>query len=341
MNFYKAVVMKNPSNSRYEECARGLKQFEAEYGEDWDGTMVEYDNDFVRLPMYVFRAAGEGNFRTVLQWLGKGNIKERVNAKLEDAGNVCLLVTAAVNQEYNLMSYLLLNGAGVNIIEAHGKSVLSLVCGDEVDNSEAMRLLLGWGAELFLDGKHVTSQEKKLRLCGSFAKQGNFAIAKLIISDLGGRRCEIISVPNTRSDLVGKTCVVEEYITKSNQYKVKMEFTNEVMLLGVNELKRRDRTPQDPGYYVECKNNRLIRRDFKSNEECQAFIANLSADEEELSEVDPEKEAKAEQAAADLLAELGLDDLEGPSSNAAQKEKQSVSAGKKKKKRGGKKKGRK
>ena len=71
-----------------------------------------------------------------------------------------------------------------------------------------------------------------------------------------------------------------------------------------------------------------------------AFIANLSTADEELSEVDPKKEAKAEQAAADFLAELGLDDLEGPSSSAAQKEKQPAAAGKKKK-RGGKKKGRK
>ena len=119
-----------------------------------------------------------------------------------------------------------------------------------------------------------------------------------------------------------------------------MEFTNEVLLLGADILKRRDRTPQDPGYYVECKNNRLIRRDFESNEECQAFIANLSADEDELSEVDPDKEAKAERAAADLLAELGLEDLERPSSSASKKEKQPVASGKKKK-RGGKKKGRK
>ena len=134
--------------------------------------------------------------------------------------------------------------------------------------------------------------------------------------------------------------MVEEYIEESNQYRITMEFTNEVLLLGADILKRRDRTPQDPGYYVECKNNRLIRRDFESNEECQAFIANLSADEDELSEVDPDKEAKAERAAADLLAELGLEDLERPSSSASKKEKQPVASGKKKK-RGGKKKGRK
>ena len=120
--------------------------------------------------------------------------------------------------------------------------------------------------------------------------------------------------------------MVEEYITKSDQFKVKMEFTNEVLLLGVDNLKRRDRTPLDPGYYVESKNNRLVRRDFKSNEECQAFIASLSADEDAVEEVDPEAEANAEQAAADLLAELGLEDLDS-SSNVSKP----VPAGKKKK----------
>ena len=35
-----------------------------------------------------------------------------------------------------------------------------------------------------------------------------------------------------------------------------------VLLLGMENLKRRDRTPQDPGYYVEFKKNRLIRHIF-------------------------------------------------------------------------------
>ena len=105
----------------------------------------------------------------------------------------------------------------------------------------------------------------------------------------------------------------------------------------VDNLKRRDRTPQDPGYYVECRSSRLIRRDFKSNEEYQAFIASLSADGEELGEAEPDAEAKAEQAAADLLAELGL---EGQSTRASKKEIHPVTTGKKKK-RGGKKNGRK
>ena len=131
--------------------------------------------------------------------------------------------------------------------------------------------------------------------------------------------------------------MVDEYIGESDRYKVTMEFTNEVLLFGLDNLRRRDRTPHDPGYYVECKNNRLIHRDFKSNEECKAFIANLRADEEGLIDVDPDAEAKAEQTAADLLAELGLEDLEGPSSSTSKKEKQTSGASKKKK-RGGQKK---
>jgi len=173
----------------------------------------------------------------------------------------------------------------------------------------------------------------------TFIMEGD--IANLISSELGGRRCKIVSTPNTRDDLVGKTCVVGEYSKKSGQYKVTVEFTCESLLLGADNLERYDRTPQDPGYFVECKNNRLIRRDFKSNEECRAFIAGLGEDEVGSAEADPDAEARAERAAADLLAELGLDDLEDPSSNAPKKGARSAPPAGKKKKRGGKKKGRK
>ena len=273
-------LMKNTAHPNYAECAERVKRIEAKYGEDWEDTIIEYSSGLVSLPKYVAMAPAEGNSRAVLQWLGKGNVKERVNAKCEDTGNMGLLCTAAANQQCDLMSYLLLNGADVNILQSHGASVLTVVCSDKDDyNSKAIRLLLCWGTELFHQGVQM-KKEEKLRYCDSISKRGNVAIAKLISSELGGRRCEIVSPTKTRSDLVGKTCVVEEYITKSNQYKVKMEFTNKVLLLGVDDLKRRDRTPQDPGYYMECRNNRLIRRDFKSNEECQAFVASLSADED-------------------------------------------------------------
>ncbi|EJK45495.1 hypothetical protein THAOC_35888 [Thalassiosira oceanica] len=334
MNKY---LMRNTSDPDYEEHARWVKQFEAEYGEDWDGTMIEYDNDFVDLPLYVAKAFGRGNLRAVFQWLGKGKVRERVNAKCKEGGNLGLLSLAAMNQHHDMMSYLLLNGADVNILNFGGDSVLTTWCFGKDNCSETPKLLLSWGAEHIESGKQMT-KKLKLALRHEISAKGHFEIANLMSSELGGRRCEIVSAPNTRDDLVGKTCVVEEYVKISDQYKVTMEFTNEVLLLDANSLKRRDRTPQDPGYYVECKNNRLTRRDFKSSDECRAFIASLGSDEEESSEVDPGAEAKAEQAAADLLSELGLGDLEGPSSRSALKMEKEPAASGKKKKRGGKKK---
>jgi len=332
------VLMKDKSDPNHEEYARRVERFEAEYGGDWDGTFVEYDSDFVSLPFYLFKAACQGNIRTVLQWLGRGDIKKRVNAKCVNGGNEGLLYLAASknNQLHDLMSYLLLNGADANAQGSLGASVLSLICWEECNQSQAVSLLLGWGAELFCGGKQMTTEEK-LEMCDDLSRNANTAaVAELLSPELGGRRCEVISTPNTRDDLVGKTCVVEEYIKAPARYKVRMEFTNEVLLLDADNLKRRDRTPQDPGYYVENKKSRLIRRDFESDEECQAFIANLSAQKEKRLEIDPNAEAKAEQAAADFLAELGLDDLEGPSIEESNKK----TSGKKKK-RGVKKKRRK
>ncbi|EJK73976.1 hypothetical protein THAOC_04378 [Thalassiosira oceanica] len=47
------LVMKKMEKSDpvYEHCAREVKQFEAEYGEDWEVTAIEYDDDCVGLPL--------------------------------------------------------------------------------------------------------------------------------------------------------------------------------------------------------------------------------------------------------------------------------------------------
>ncbi|EJK46453.1 hypothetical protein THAOC_34877 [Thalassiosira oceanica] len=332
-----AMKKMDKSDPEYDEYARKVKQFEAEYGEDWESTAIEYGNDCINLPFYVVEATRGGNIRTALQWLGKGNIKDRVNAKCEIFGNAGLLITAALTKEYDLMTFLLLNGADVNITNSTGSSVLTTSCQIE-GNLSTIKILLSWGAELFFEGRRASSQEMK-HLVDKIIMEGKAAVADLISSELGGRRCKIASTPNTRDDLVGKTCVVGRHIKTSGQYEVTVEFTNESLHLSADNLERYDRTPQDPGYFIECKNNRLIRRDFESNEECRAFIASLGVDEGGFVEVDPDAEAKAEQAAADLLAELGLDDLEDQSSNAPKKGARSAPPAGKKKKRGGKKKG--
>ena len=105
--------------------------------------------------------------------------------------------------------------------------------------------------------------------------------------------------------------------------------SKEVLVLGPDNLKRRDRTPQDCGYYIEFKNGRTIRHDFDSSQDCQAFVAALNREETQPI-VTEEAEAAAERAAAELLAELGLEDVPNESPNGRKSKKP-------KKKKGGKK----
>jgi len=108
--------------------------------------------------------------------------------------------------------------------------------------------------------------------------------------------------------------VVKKYLPDKGRYKVIFEASKEAGLVGPQSLKRRDRTPDDCGYYITYKNGRTTRHDFASKEDCQSFIASL-ADEEAKAEVRAEQaEAKAraehaaaEEAAASLLAEVEID----------------------------------
>ena len=106
--------------------------------------------------------------------------------------------------------------------------------------------------------------------------------------------------------LIGKTCVVEKHLPDKGRYKVLFEASKEVGLVGPENLKRRDRTPDDCGYYIEYKNGKTKRHEFASNEECEAFVASLTKGDK-TEDVDAEAEAQAEQAAASLLAELDMD----------------------------------
>jgi len=195
------------------------------------------------------------------------------------------------------------------------------------DVSSSVRLLLSWGAVIGGDRSSRESASSAARVCGKHE------LTNLLDSELGGRRCEIVN-HSSRPELNGKTCVADEYLPDSNQYKVTLETkSKEVLVLSPDNLKRRDRTPQDCGYYVEFKNGRTIRHDFDSNEDCQAFVAALNNDGETQPAVTDESEAAAEQAASELLAELGLDSsLNEPSSGCKAKKSKKKKGGKKKRK---------
>ncbi|EJK47861.1 hypothetical protein THAOC_33393 [Thalassiosira oceanica] len=230
-----------------------------------------------------------------------------------------------------LMTLLLQLGADADLRNSRGLTSIQLLLCDAMfergDVSSRVRLLLSWGSSFIRDGAEWRNKLSRAR------EWGYHKLADLLESTLGGRRCQIVN-HSSRPELNGKTCVADEYLPESNQYKVTLETkSKDVLVLNPDILKRRDRTPQDCGYYVEFKNGRTIRHDFDSNEDCQAFIAALNNDGETHRAVTEESEAAAEQAAAELLAELGPDDSPSvPFSGCKAKKSKKKKGGKKKRK---------
>ena len=86
-----------------------------------------------------------------------------------------------------------------------------------------------------------------------------------------------MNLPN-HPQLNGKTCVVEKYITKKDKYKIIFEGSGNPALVGPNNLKRRDRTPLDCGYYITFENGKISCREFATKEECQAYVTSLGGE---------------------------------------------------------------
>ena len=136
--------------------------------------------------------------------------------------------------------------------------------------------MLEWGAEISLprsaSEQGLDDREAFIETCSVC---NNNKLANLVSSEFGGRRCEVINLPN-HPQLNGKTCVVEKYIAKKDKYKIVFEGSGDAALVGPNNLKRRDRTPLDCGYYISFKNGRMSRREFATKEECQAYVTSLN-----------------------------------------------------------------
>ena len=303
----------NETSSEYYYHTCGLlEDAEKGVGADWDGVTVLEDNSdkpAVVMPAYILKAINERDIKSVLRWINanRTELEDRVNAttSAEKMGVSVITFAAALNQ-ITLMSLLMQLGANVDVRSSDGVTAISVMFNKGAftkGDGDSIRLLLSWGASFFSDKEGCSREE-----CVSSArKYCADKLANLIESELGGRRCEIVNL-TSRPELNGKTCVAEEYLPDTNQYKVTLETkTKEVLVLHADNLKRRDRTPQDCGYYVEFKNGRTIRHDFDSSEDCQAFVLSMNKGETKPV-VSEEAEARAEQAAAELLAELGLDD---------------------------------
>ena len=282
------------SSPQYMDIKSYVEELEQKVG-DWTET-IDYstgDENCLVLPEDVYDAARTNDIQKVLDWLGSPPVdKQRINAKNPESMNFTLVYSAVHCKNSNLLSILLQLGADVDTVNADGWTPFCSCCFQPDFYSQA-RILLEWGAEIFNCPKRSKEDIVFLAL-----HKGNSKMANLLNSEFGGRRCEIINMPN-RPDLIGKTCVVEEYQPEKDIYEVVFETSKEAVLVGPQNLKRRDRTPSDCGYYITYKNGlvtgRTTRHEFASNEECQAFVASLS-----------NAPAEAELDAQSLLADLNI-----------------------------------
>jgi len=323
----------------HSDVERRLEVLLDDIGEGWDGVTVlgNCNSSGTKLSKYMARAAVGNDIKTIVRWINpdRPGAKDRANAKLpEEDYAKPLLQMATSSERLHLMSILLQEGADVDGQDSTEATALKHNVGhcDRVRGfNNDTRLLLSWGASFeAAPGEGILPPRETYAAVAREA--GNDELADLLQSELGGRRCEIVRL-SSRPDLVGKTCVVDEYLADEDLLKVTVEGRKkEVLVLSADSLKRRDRTPEDCGYYIEFKDGRTIRHDFDSKEECQVFIARLRNGGNE-STVTAEDEARAEKAAADLLAELGLDDggVEQPPGQKTSKTKKKGRRGKKKK----------
>ena len=255
-------------------------------GEDWDGVTVLDDGEEepVDLPVPIGKCIEKNNIPKMLEWFGDPDspeFKRKLNAQVSICGNMTLLQICGEENNTDIASILLQMGADVDIKDSQAATYLVRTVAHGMGDFETCgKLALEWGAATTGHPLDVITI-----LADTGTESGVFQ-STLMRSEFGGRRCEVIG--HYRSDLNGSTCVADAYLSETDFYECKMEHTGEELAIGHKNLKRRDRTPQDPGYYIEFKDGKLTRREFKSNEECQAFVAS----------VDPNWVVKAGKAAA-------------------------------------------
>ena len=271
------------SSEDYMVFVNNIKTLEADIG-DYEGEGIDYDDGCIEIPKYIFDAVKKNNIKLIMKWLGSPVDKKRLSARYPGHANATLVHFAVGFDNSNLLSILLQSGADVNALEANGWSPLMLATNDGFEHA---KILLEWGAEIslprnisHLQDKSESNKDAFIEMC---IMSGKIKLGNLISSEFGGRRCEVINLPN-HPQLNGKTCVVEKYITKKDKYKIIFEGSGNAALVGPNNLKRRDRTPLDCGYYISFKNGRMSRRDFATKEECQAYVSSLGNDVDKTAE---------------------------------------------------------
>lgn len=240
--------------------------------EEIGNLLEDYIQSQVWMPAFVSSAILKCDFQSVLDWLGSPVEKGKLASKYPQLAESTLLHLATVRSEKTDFPTLLLQfGASVDAFDATGTTPflynLMSMSPDRRDMrmDRVGKLLYEWGA---------SATEDDWKGDQDIALDEIIDTVPLLQSALGGRRCELINLTQ-RKDLIGQTCVVEKFVAKKNRYKVTTEHTSETFLVRPDNLKRRDRTPEDPGHYVTFEDGVFNHHTFASNEECQKFVRNL------------------------------------------------------------------
>ncbi|EJK54227.1 hypothetical protein THAOC_26173 [Thalassiosira oceanica] len=229
--------------------------------------LKEYSAQQNSLPFSIMTAAGKNDAQTILDWLGSPVDESKLDVKYT---GITMVHYTALHGHVDLTSLLLQHGAAVNVYDANGATPIlhPLWEGNGLVN-ETVAMLYEWGASL----EHHVQGENGARVDATLATTPMFQ------DEFVKRRCEIVNL-NQRKDLIGQTCIVEKYIAKKDRYKVTTEHARETFLVGRDNLRRRDRTPDDPGYYVTFEDGEYKRHTFTSNKECQEFVRSRRTSQE-------------------------------------------------------------
>ncbi|EJK46831.1 hypothetical protein THAOC_34484, partial [Thalassiosira oceanica] len=238
--------------------------------------VAEFAASHIRIPDAVHNAVSDNDAQTILDWMGSPVEEGKLESLSTNHGRTMLFL-AALTGRVELATLLLQHGAIVDVYDSVGFTPIAVTLmfktAEGYDELALPMLLYEWGASL----EHKVPND--LTGTGGVFIDELLATTPMFQNELVGRRCEITGL-NQRKDLIGQTCIVEKYIARKNRYKVTMEHAREAFLVGRDNLKRRDRTPDDPGYYITFEDGEYKHHTFASNEECQGFVRNLRSDKE-------------------------------------------------------------
>jgi len=224
-----------------------------------DADRLKYDL-FAVLESNTLLAAKEGRIGFILDFIGYPGFIDRNRLEAIDAmGALNLVHAAAAFGRSDLLVVLLQYGAKVDSYTDFGATPLSSALTHVHDQCKAKHYgnrseavdcstlftLLQWGAD--------TTILHHLAACGSLPDYDALRtydpkLVQLLESEFGGRRCEVIGL-QSRPELNGEMCLIENYYKSKNRYKAVLESTGEVFSLSPNNLKRRDCSLQNGASY--------------------------------------------------------------------------------------------